>query len=75
MSDQNTTIEGYVSRINADLTKIGGTLTTVQSELNALPGGNPLSAQTLSDLDGAVNALDTLANLPAPAATPPAAGS
>lgn len=67
MSDQNATIEGYVSRINADLTKIGGVLSTVQTELNAFPGGNPLSETTLADLDTAVNALDTLANLPAPA--------
>lgn len=69
MADQNAIIEGYVARISDDTKKIGATLKTVQDELNALPGGNPLTDQTIADMEASVTALDALANLPAPTPT------
>ena len=70
MADVNATVEGFVATVKDATSKIATTLSTVQTELNDLENGNPLTEQTQADMTAALDALEALANAPAPTATP-----
>lgn len=62
MADQNTVIEGLVTRINTDATTIKTMLNNVISN-----PANTISDESLADLNAAVSNLDALANVTASA--------